>query len=950
MKFSKHCMTGNFDRSPSVTDDYSDFALKVNDAIKTVETILDNTRNPCLASPSHTHVYDDKFTLVEFMTNTATTALLQVLDKMMGLESSASSPQQPKETAQQLFQNFMKVVKVVKDQKKSVTMRFLAREQCSFVKEEEIEKEYPTQIVHEITTTNSEVGGSPDRKTVCSKVLQKVKQYHWNVTIEYAIYMYCGDQTSYSAETSLSFIHKKISRNVITMTSDSPYPTAKDCHPIDINITWLLQNLNENLQPEFTRIDRESKSCRTPRNNDQVRQAWDFFTNVNDWFNSVGHYFIMKDDEVISSNKVDVPKTRMSLSSATKNNIFVPVLPIFESISTNKNDDTPMMPLVNDLNVFLEKHFSSMTECIQSVSTNFEQGKFMSSEEATIVLLAFHVSDGIVDMWLHGINHIENMLYTQLYNAIGKHVKSKDLDEFLQSHNQRLFSESYAPEPFCYAIRRPHHDPDGIISIEQVEKNEDNSKDTTKTIHAMTFTRQLETSNGDYAMNIPINSATSVQFQGDLFLHAWMLQRFKKKSSFQIVSRAKQFSSFLLLIGKLTGPDTFEPQHGIILQNKDEILIPLLMDEMPSAKEFKDAISSLSPEQKRFAKAFRSMKLASSVFGVCVVQLKPQLELLLGLDEKSLTKEIRLTQDLLSLFIDYQIPSDLLSYDGNEELDAAAKVEVVKGHVKKVQDMIKDLGTEQLEEARLKADMEYEEESFGFGTTGPQQSAVSFGSPLAHKSLGFGGGFPVQQSKQSVLFKSSREKKKSYISTAPTTELRKQVYDDFEKCKEDEVESANKGNFADLTSIPELMDSKFESFGSDEFGGAVRSTTIEIGDQWNKKYQKNLLSKSITKNLTNDDKKSERNKAYDLLDALSRSGVLPLLHSELHVVIAATHCFDKSVVNTVVQDNTNPIEKIERSNILLASTIHDVEIETLLSNDIDRGRIAEMTKDLITDL
>ena len=87
------------------------------------------------------------------------------------------------------------------------------------------------------------------------------------------------------------------------------------------------------------------------------------------------------------------------------------------------------------------------------------------------------------------------------------------------------------------------------------------------------------------------------------------------------------------------------------------------MEEMSSKKEFKDAIESMSPEQQDFEKAFRSMKLASSVFGLCFVQLKHQLERLLGLPEKALTKEIRLTQDLLTLFIKYQIPSDLVTFN-----------------------------------------------------------------------------------------------------------------------------------------------------------------------------------------------------------------------------------------------------------------------------------------------
>jgi len=66
----------------------------------------------------------------------------------------------------------------------------------------------------------------------------------------------------------------------------------------------------------------------------------------------------------------------------------------------------------------------------------------------------------------------------------------------------------------------------------------------------------------------------------------------------------------------------------------------------------------------------------------------------------------------------------------------------------------------------------------------------------------------------------------------------------------------------------------------------------------------------------------KKNKAFDLLDALSRSGSLPVDFATLHVVIATTHSFDKSLLNTVIQDNQNPIEKVERSTLILGTTIH----------------------------
>ncbi|KAG7367625.1 hypothetical protein IV203_030296 [Nitzschia inconspicua] len=108
---------------------------------------------------------------------------------------------------------------------------------------------------------------------------------------------------------------------------------------------------------------------------------------------------------------------------------------------------------------------------------------------------------------------------------------------------------------------------------------------------------------------------------------------------------------------------------------------------------------------------------------------------------------------------------------------------------------------------------------------------------------------------------------------------------------------------------------------------------------WKRDRQENLLSPPNVSTLSNDEIKTEKNKAFDLLDALSRSGSLPIQYSELHVVVCVTHCFDKNVMDTIIQDNVNPIEKLEWSTLLLASTIHGVPARTLLSQDSDRMRL-----------
>ena len=76
-----------------------------------------------------------------------------------------------------------------------------------------------------------------------------------------------------------------------------------------------------------------------------------------------------------------------------------------------------------------------------------------------------------------------------------------------------------------------------------------------------------------------------------------------------LVAHARQFSCFMMLLGRIGPENTFEPKHAILLQNKDDLKIPLLLETLPTPKEFKDAIESLSPEQQNFAKAFRSMQV-----------------------------------------------------------------------------------------------------------------------------------------------------------------------------------------------------------------------------------------------------------------------------------------------------------------------------------------------------
>merc|ERR1712183_1055715 len=83
-----------------------------------------------------------------------------------------------------------------------------------------------------------------------------------------------------------------------------------------------------------------------------------------------------------------------------------------------------------------------------------------------------------------------------------------------------------------------------------------------------------------------------------------------------------------------------------------------------------------------------------------------------------------------------------------------------------------------------------------------------------------------------------------------------------------------------------------------------------------------LVAPSVTSTLSADEQLIEKQRAFDLLDALTRSGASPIRDASLHIILAATHHFDKTILDTVIQDSINPIEKVERSALIMATNIH----------------------------
>jgi len=139
------------------------------------------------------------------------------------------------------------------------------------------------------------------------------------------------------------------------------------------------------------------------------------------------------------------------------------------------------------------------------------------------------------------------------------------------------------------------------------------------------------------------------------------------------------------------------------------------------------------------------------------------------------------------------------------------------------------------------------------------------------------------------------------------------------------------GELVDYTRLPAELDARLEAL---DVEGAVRPTKILIKELWRRCSQKALLGAPVASELTPEAQEREKKKAFDLLDALSRSGSLPIDCCALHVLVAVTHSFADSLVDTVVVNNVNPIEKLERTALIVSETVQAQSASDLVRPDV----------------
>ena len=927
---------------------------RFNKAIRFAKDVLGT--NVELNKPDEvSHSYNDKYLLAEHLANSFITCQLNCL-------LSIGFTQEHLKTMYDWAIN----------EKQVVSVEFISNETCSFIKKHVYKQEANTKRVTSILSPR----GIMDK--ISSTVVNKITEYHWKFSYDYTISIIKG-----SNKEKISIVNQKGKTTLITSSDYQPRPktSVKELELLDL--TLLFQTLTPELQSNF-KINKQSPLCYTPRRNSEITNiVVHLQMKIKTWSESVRNY--LKNDlfSLESTDKFDMEATQT-------NGIELPILSLFhdndEDISNknltpdkNVNESpvdvsSPVLLQSNEMKAIFDAHLKSIQakrEKIQKLFESYTKNGLIIMPNVFLIIILEHMMENISDFIFY-IGFIEDMIREQLIKALGKIIEPHDFSQYMNYHYRKIFLPKYQPKKFSYSITRIDHHPDGFISIES--NSNSLNKQEFEPVLSIVNKIQLEK-----PMKFSIDAATKITIHGDCFIHSWINHQFSSlhdENKFQITARSGPYCNFILLLGNIHASDLFYPTHATIIKSKDlNILIPLFLEYIPSAKTFRDATESLSEEMKEFAKSYRNMQLESTLFGFCVIQIKPQLEKLLNLPYDSLTKEIELTEDIQDLFIKYQIPSDLISYDDDKNLPVSFQINRVKYLVNEMKSMVHEMKLDEIKDVEQKAsvipsvapiiDSDSDDDDICVepirerpkkhmrkkrrgSFTKVLKRAFSKSEKMTYSDTAsmdpFERAFAEVSNEKSAGKRSRRQSKKVAPKKTkskqgkPKNEKPEQKSDDNNKSDDndngnDQIDDGNVDSDSvvfDISKIPHELDKKFEAFDSE---GALRSAIIKVSDSWTKTHQASFLTDPKDISVSGDQLREEKNAAFDLLDALSRSGILDIDYADFHVIMTSTHSFDNSIMDTLVQKSINPIAKVERSALIVSSTIHDVPVTDMINPD-----------------
>jgi hypothetical protein len=186
-----------------------------------------------------------------------------------------------------------------------------------------------------------------DKRTY--KTVTTIEEWIWTFTVEYKLVGYCGADP----DKRVVLQGRTGSVEIITTTDKSPRPEIRVVDPIEVNITWLLR--------ETFKIDRNAKSCRTPRRNNDVEAALNAFESLHSWCARVASYFQSSGFSAQALDKLD-------MGAINANGVFVPFV-LLMLPPTGEQKTGALLPakdqqaFIDEQNRILEAKLTSRASC-----------------------------------------------------------------------------------------------------------------------------------------------------------------------------------------------------------------------------------------------------------------------------------------------------------------------------------------------------------------------------------------------------------------------------------------------------------------------------------------------------------------------------------------------------------------------------------------------------------
>ena len=940
-------------------------ATQVRRALEAARRVLSDAKNPTVAEDKD-HVYEDKFTLAEFVTKAAAASVMETLTAM-GMSEA-------------LFAELLAWAKTGQ----AVTLGMRVGEAVKFVSKAEKSVEVLSTEVKRTSTKQGQEGASLTERATVS---EKVTEYLWTYTMSYELYLYRADEDkpflSEDTPTTRTLVRTSCVTRVKTFSRKAP--AVRQNRKSTLDLTWLLRRAKprsdagnadvrvyaegddssdrKTLQRAYTvdaHVDRDDKACRTPYRNPEVQAAATFFSSLSRWGNEMQqalwgnlHRFERCHDDPAGGPVYTEKASRHAHPTAEA--CFVPVLRLLQ----DAGEGSVETPSEAERVALVRAGRRSLQERLDELKSDAGAGNGMvSTSEVCGVVIADYLQR-VASAFLRDIRKIEEALVATILAAVSETLDEDSFARYMQHHNALVYADEYCPKEFCHIVRRGRRAegagakrralqpaaPEGVFSIERLS-----GRVVGRGAGAGESIRVCSSVDGPARrFRVPVGSATEVAFRGECHVHSYVQTVFDEATPPQhvLTARARQFSAFVLMLGTLGGDDgdVFSPTDALVLSSRDELVIPLLFDSIPTAKEFRDLVEQLSPEQQAFVKAYRGMQLKETLFAMCVVQVRPQLESVLNLPAGALTKEIRLTEELLDLFMSHEVAADLLSFEAEDPFadddDVACKVKVdaVKGHVAGVKAALDASRDEEVVQAKREEAVR--------GSCYTAYSASAKGGKGGKKRRSAEPTEPKHTKAKKA--KKSRDRDKGCdtlerfggggsAAAALPPDVAESATDALEPAQGPSPARAAHGAHS-VASIPQRMEAAFLALDGD---GCLRPTIVRTGGEWHKRSSKSLVHDDTEDELfDSDDRRRERRRALDLLDALTRCGAIELEEASVHVVVAATNTFPKTLLATLGEESVNPIGVVERSSLIATAVIHSTQPSRLLRAGAQQRLLAD---------